>query len=183
MPPYEVLRWWVDDAKREQAKRDTGKRVRQLREQRGWSVQELAEAAGVPRQYVYDLEGGVRVSITNIVAASIGLNVSVDYLLGRDQSTHGHTHDCCETEARIDVLRRRIEPSGAMIRLPDGTVVPWGKLAHGGPDEAMVTATGEDIKLIRCGEYTWKGERWRVGEEHALPPISSAKGSERSTPE
>ena len=71
-----------DAAAKDRAKRDTGKRVRALREHQGFTVAELAERAGVPRQYIYDLEGGVRVSITNVLAAARALDAPTDYLLG-----------------------------------------------------------------------------------------------------
>jgi transcriptional regulator with XRE-family HTH domain len=62
--------------------KQTGDRVAFLRAARGWTVSELAAAAGIPRQYVYDLEDGVRVSVRNVVGAARALDVTTDYLLG-----------------------------------------------------------------------------------------------------
>src|SRR5215475_246495 len=146
MPP--PPRRWIDmdDAKREQAKRDTGKRVRRMRESLGLTVSELADRAGVPRQYIYDLEGGLRVSITNIVAAALGLGLSVDYLLGikgsSDTAQHNITHDCCLTAARLDAAGRA--PGTVLVRAADGPLHPYTGIERGG--DVMRRAFGEDVK-------------------------------------
>lgn len=71
--------------KREAEKRAVGRRARAERERQGLTVAEVAERAGMPRQYVYDLEGGVRVSVRNVCGAARALGVTVDYLLGLDE--------------------------------------------------------------------------------------------------
>ena len=68
-------------AQKDEEKRATGRRVREAREQARMTVTQLAERAGVPRQYVYDLEGGIRVSVTNVLAVARALNLTTDYLL------------------------------------------------------------------------------------------------------
>lgn len=69
-------------ARREALKRATGKRVRLQREMRGLTVTELAERAHhLPRQYVYDLEGGLRVTVRNTVAVARAMRLCLDWLL------------------------------------------------------------------------------------------------------
>lgn len=68
-------------AAREALKRATGKRVRLQREMRGLTVTELAERAHLPRQYVYDLEGGLRVTVRNTVAVARAMRLCLDWLL------------------------------------------------------------------------------------------------------
>lgn len=65
----------------EALKRATGKRVRLQREMRGLTVTELAERAHLPRQYVYDLEGGLRVTVRNTVAVARAMRLCLDWLL------------------------------------------------------------------------------------------------------
>ncbi|QGN58981.1 helix-turn-helix transcriptional regulator [Nostocoides sp. HKS02] len=55
---------------------DFGARVRELREERGWSQEVLAERAGVHRTYVGSVERGERnVSLKNIYALAEALAV------------------------------------------------------------------------------------------------------------
>ena len=64
------------------AKRDFGKRVRQLRHERGLSQEALADEAGLHRTYVSSLERGERnVSLENIVKLARALRVPLQELL------------------------------------------------------------------------------------------------------
>ncbi|WP_405797877.1 helix-turn-helix domain-containing protein [Streptomyces sp. NBC_01506] len=59
-----------------------GRRVRALREQRGYSQEALAHAAGLHRTYVSSLERGNRnVGLDNIVALAQALDVPAAVLL------------------------------------------------------------------------------------------------------
>ncbi|WP_167804140.1 helix-turn-helix domain-containing protein [Limosilactobacillus fermentum] len=63
------------------------KNVTRLREQRGWSIQELASRLNIDRTYLSKSENGKRsfkVIEVNRLAELFG--VSVDYLLGRPES-------------------------------------------------------------------------------------------------
>ena len=66
-----------------------GERLRQVRERRGMSQQELADRAQVSRQLVYFLESGRRESTSVEVAKRIALalGTSVDYLVGTWEET------------------------------------------------------------------------------------------------
>ena len=60
-----------------------GKRLRQLREERGWSQEEFADRAGLHRTYVSAVERGVRnptLSVLERLARALG--VSLNHLLG-----------------------------------------------------------------------------------------------------
>ncbi len=159
---------------KDEERRATGRRVRMARERARLSVSELAERAGLPRQYVYDLEGGIRVSVTNVAAVSRAMGVSMDYLIGiqpgQDAARPGApVHDCCYVAADRDACLR-LDPGGAgLVRLRDGTYVPLDTLAKelldGGIAEKI---TGDRIEMIRCGEYRWRGETWRLGEREPV---------------
>lgn len=65
------------------------KNVTRLREQRGWSIQELASRLNIDRTYLSKSESGKRsfkVSEVNRLAELFG--VSVDYLLGRPENNN-----------------------------------------------------------------------------------------------
>ena len=58
-----------------------GKRVRVLRAARGWTQENLAEAAGVHRNYIGGIERGeINMSVVNLEKIARGLGVNVEVL-------------------------------------------------------------------------------------------------------
>lgn len=56
-----------------------GKRLRQLREERGWSQEEFADRAGLHRTYVSAVERGVRnptLSVLERIAKAMGVSLA-----------------------------------------------------------------------------------------------------------
>ena len=76
------------------------KNVTRLREQRGWSIQELASRLNIDRTYLSKSESGKRsfkVSEVNRLAEMFG--VSVDYLLGRpEKNDNNNTADLADDD-------------------------------------------------------------------------------------
>lgn len=74
--------------------------VTRLREERGWSVQELANKIGIDRTYLSKAEHGQRsfkVDEINQMAKAFG--VSTDYLLGNDTpKADPHPYDLADDE-------------------------------------------------------------------------------------
>jgi transcriptional regulator with XRE-family HTH domain len=65
--------------------RAIGKRVREARERRGFSQEELAAEAGVDRSYMSGLERGVRnISVLKLAAVARALGVPARELLPAD---------------------------------------------------------------------------------------------------
>ncbi len=61
-----------------------GKRIRKLREKRGWTQVEMAERVGIDRSFLADVERGNRnVSILNLELIAIGLRVTLARLFSR----------------------------------------------------------------------------------------------------
>lgn len=61
-----------------------GLNVRRLREERGWTQEELARLSGINRSYLAGVEKGKRnVTIVNIARIAKALEVSPDTLFGR----------------------------------------------------------------------------------------------------
>lgn len=59
-----------------------GKRLRQLRQDAGWTQEQLAEAAGITTTYTSDLERGTKVpSLTIVLRISRALRIPVAELL------------------------------------------------------------------------------------------------------
>lgn len=60
-------------------RRKFGKRLRALREERGWSQEEFADRAGLHRTYVSAVERGVRnptLSVLERIAKAMGITLS-----------------------------------------------------------------------------------------------------------
>lgn len=66
---------------------DTGRRLRNLREERGLSQEEVAKAIGVGRVTYLKYENGENRPVRKLKELSAFFNVSIDYLLGNDTST------------------------------------------------------------------------------------------------
>ncbi len=65
----------------ESARELLARRIRELRAEKGWSQEDLAEACGLHRTYVGDVERGERnVSVDNIEKIAKALGVSVGSL-------------------------------------------------------------------------------------------------------
>jgi transcriptional regulator with XRE-family HTH domain len=55
-----------------------GKRIRQLRNAKGWSQEQLAEQAGMHRTYMWGIEQGLRnPSVRHLAQVADALNVSI----------------------------------------------------------------------------------------------------------
>ena len=66
---------------------DTGKRLRELREARGLSQEEVAKAIGVGRVTYLKYENGENRPVRKLKELSSFFKVSIDYLLGNDTPT------------------------------------------------------------------------------------------------
>ena len=154
----------MDNQKKFEARRAVGRRVSLMRKTLGLSVAGLAEHAGIPRQYVYDLEGGIRVSVTNVFAVAKAMRVSTDYILGLAEEPfyQSVTHGCCHVAARVDAFNRL--RGVAYYKTADGSMMPGERVAKVGSGGALRDISGADVELERCGHYTWKGESWKIGE-------------------
>jgi len=59
-----------------------GRRLRKLRQQRGWTQVEMSEKLGLDRSYLADTEQGKRnISIVNLEIVAIGFELSLSQLL------------------------------------------------------------------------------------------------------
>lgn len=68
-------------AKLKNVRKQFGLRIRELRQQRGWSQEEFADECGVHRTYIGGVERGERnVSLDNIARIAIALDMEISAL-------------------------------------------------------------------------------------------------------
>jgi len=64
---------------------DVGRRLRRLREIKGWETNRLAQEAGLSQSYIYKLEHDDRPNVAGVVLSRLAtvLDTTTDYLVGR----------------------------------------------------------------------------------------------------
>jgi hypothetical protein len=136
------------------------------------------------------MEQGRRLSIRNLRAIAIALDVSADYLLGLTDDpscTAGRTHTCCQLVAEADAwLRTHLhyddEPQSSRERwLPF-----WARLSGSLRKILPHDAGPNRVELIECGVYSFDGQVFRRGngipEAPPLePPPDTTRIRERSS--
>ena len=98
-----------------------GEKIKELREQRGWSQRELSQRAHVRAALISELESGKKEDTTGSVLRRLArtLGVTVDYLVGMYNGTSDP--NVCPGE----------EDSFAGLPLPLVTILPEGVMADG----------------------------------------------------
>lgn len=66
-----------------------GQRIKKLRTEKGLTLEQLAQATGSSKSYIWELENKnpPRPSAEKLSAIAVALGVTVDYLLGADDQT------------------------------------------------------------------------------------------------
>jgi transcriptional regulator with XRE-family HTH domain len=72
-----------------------GARIKELRTQKGLTLDQLAQATGSAKSYIWELENKdpPRPSAEKLSAIAKALDVTVDYLFGRDEQTFSEAVD------------------------------------------------------------------------------------------
>jgi transcriptional regulator with XRE-family HTH domain len=72
-----------------------GERIKELRLRRGLTLDQLAQATGSSKSYVWELENKnpPRPSAEKLSAIAVALAVTVDYLMGNDEQTLADAED------------------------------------------------------------------------------------------
>jgi transcriptional regulator with XRE-family HTH domain len=72
-----------------------GSRIKELRVEKGLTLDQLAQATGSAKSYIWELENKdpPRPSAEKLSAIAKALDVTVDYLFGRDEQTLGEAVD------------------------------------------------------------------------------------------
>jgi len=72
-----------------------GKRIKDLRVEKGLTLEKLAELTSSSKSYIWELENKAppRPSVEKLSAIAVALGVTVDYLFGRDSQTLEQAED------------------------------------------------------------------------------------------
>lgn len=85
------------------------KRVRSLRAERGWSLDEVAAAAGMSKSYVWEIEKGrnSNPTIETTVKLARAFGVSVDYITGLETRKPTLHPEAMRMACEIDAIIRK----------------------------------------------------------------------------
>lgn len=85
----------------------SAQRIKELRENRGLSQQDLAEIAGIPQTTLSRYERGIEVSGENLIKLAHAFQVTADFLLGIEDDSALVDIPVTHTERRLlDAVRR-----------------------------------------------------------------------------
>ena len=79
----------------------TGFRLKQLRETRGWSQADVAQAIGITRTAYVKYETGASKPVRKLHELAKLFNVSYDYLLGNDTASKASEPELADDEAEV----------------------------------------------------------------------------------
>lgn len=86
---------------------NTAQRLKDLREERGFSQQDLAELTGIPQTTLSRYERGIEISASNLVRLAQFFQVTSDYLLGIEDNPALVDVSITHRERRlVDAVRR-----------------------------------------------------------------------------
>ena len=137
-----------------------GKRIRSLRFRRGLTVQQLAEASGLSKGFISQVENDrTSPSLATLRDLARALDTSVAYLVVEDEQAPFVVREASRpriqhegSDARMEVLsmqpRRNLELT--MAELPAGATVPNGRGAARG-EQCVVCLEGR--VTVTCGEH------------------------------
>lgn len=93
--------------------------IKALREERGLSLQEVADRAGLAKSHVWELEQGRSINPTIATAVGIAraLGTSLDHLAGLTTAEPALHPEAMRIACEVDALLRRVAP---VDRSPEG---------------------------------------------------------------
>ena len=145
-----------------------GSRLRELRQQRGYSLRELADRLGISVSAVSQIERGVlQPSVNRLLAIVSALGVPLGRVFdesARDQrsgaSATGYVlaraGDIATVELEDGVLYRRLSPAETEGADFFESTYPPGSQAHG--DNGLITHRGYEVGTVELGELTIRFE-------------------------
>ncbi|MEW6055004.1 MAG: XRE family transcriptional regulator [Bdellovibrionota bacterium] len=140
-----------------------GKNIKQIREMRGLTQEQLAKLTGVPRPTWANLESGAaNPTISLLARVAMGLQVSVEELIGPPRAEcKFYSVRELPIKKRGEVLVRRLLPDSLQNIELDRMELPAGSRMVGVPHRAgtreYLTCESGEIEL------TVMGESWKLG--------------------
>ena len=157
----------------EKAVSELGPKVAQARAERGWSLQQLADRAGMSPAAIHKVEkSGMTPTIATLMKIAAALGKSVGYFIEESESLRPVTHIRPEERARLYTSKQGLELRNISGRYgpffaagAEASVDPW---ADSGP-EPMVHP-GEELVLLVEGRmrFVVGGEPYDLAEGDSL---------------
>jgi transcriptional regulator with XRE-family HTH domain len=173
MPGVRVSTGLNDLASIEKAVSELGGKVAQARAERGWSLQQLADRAGMSPAAIHKVEkNGMTPTITSLMKIASALGKSVGHFVEESQPLRPVTHIRRDERARLYTSKQGLQLENISGRYGPFFVAGAEALveprADSGP-EPMVHP-GEELVLVLEGElcFVVGGERYELTEGDSL---------------
>ena len=162
-----------DLASIEKAVSELGSKVAQARAERGWSLQQLADRAGMSPAAIHKVEkNGMTPTITSLMKIAAALGKSVGHFVEESQPLRPVTHIRRDERARLYTSKQGLQLQNISGRYGPFFVAGAEALVEPGADsgpEPMVHP-GEELVLVLEGElcFVVGGERYELTEGDSL---------------
>lgn len=83
-----------------------GGRIRLVRTKRGWSLEQLADKAGISKSFLWEVERGSDIGGERLLRVANALNASLDYLMRGQVSEDENKTSPVEIPAEVDELAK-----------------------------------------------------------------------------
>jgi XRE family transcriptional regulator of biofilm formation len=88
------------------AEDSVGGRIRLVRTKRGWSLEQLAEKAGISKSFLWEVERGSDIGGERLLRVANALDASLDYLMRGQVSDDESKTSTVEIPAEVDELAK-----------------------------------------------------------------------------
>lgn len=88
------------------AEDSVGGRIRLVRTKRGWSLEQLAEKAGISKSFLWEVERGSDIGGERLLRVANALDASLDYLMRGQVSEDENKTSTVEIPAEVDELAK-----------------------------------------------------------------------------
>lgn len=88
------------------AEDSVGGRIRLVRTKRGWSLEQLAEKAGISKSFLWEVERGSDIGGERLLRVANALDASLDYLMRGQVSEDENRTSAIEIPAEVDELAK-----------------------------------------------------------------------------
>lgn len=89
------------------AEDSVGGRIRLVRTKRGWSLEQLAEKAGISKSFLWEVERGSDIGGERLLRVANALDASLDYLMRGQLSDDESKTSTVEIPAEVDELAKQ----------------------------------------------------------------------------
>lgn len=152
---------------------ELGSKVARARAERGWSLQQLADRAGVSPAAIHKVEkSGMTPTITSLMKIAVALGKSVSHFVEESDTLRPVTHIRADERARLYTSKQGLELQNISGRYGPffvaGAEARVDPLADSGPEP--MSHPGEELVLLLEGtmHFVVGGERYELEEGDSL---------------